>query len=140
MSVEHESSGELVIVVDRDRLSLQSVGHVLAELGFRVLELPTAATALPIVQSRRADVVITEHFLDEEIDGSVLCARARDAWGASRPALIGMTRFPARIPTEARGGYDAIIAKPVGVKDLLETVDRALELRNEPAAVRVARR
>lgn len=137
---EHESSGELVIVVDRDRLSLQSVGHVLAELGFRVLELPTVATALPIVQSRRADVVITEHFLDEEVDGSALCARAREAWGAARPALIGMTRFPARIPAEARGAYDAILPKPVGVKELLEAVDRALELRHEPQPARVARR
>lgn len=140
MDAEPESVGELVILVDRDRWSLRTVGHVLAELGFRVLELGSAEVALPIVQSRRAEVLITEHFLDGAIDGSALCARAREVWGEERPALIGMTRFPARISSDARRGYDAILPKPAGVRDLLDTVDRAIELRSAGAPRRAARR
>ncbi len=137
-SAERTKVAELVVLVDEDGWNVRTVRHVLTELGFRVLDFSSTAAALPIIATRRVDLVLTEHALGT-VDGAALFAQARAAWGESRPALLAMTRAPAAISRELTRGYDGILAKPIRVSELVEEVDRALAIR-APYQARALRR
>lgn len=121
-----------VLVVEDDPRLLVALAEVFREEGFNVRAFASAEAALPFIRSERPRLVVT----DEQLPGMVgheLMRRVRDELGASSPRFVLMTG--ADRPRSELAGFDATLAKPFRLDDLLANA-RRLGLRRTRSSVR----
>jgi signal transduction histidine kinase len=117
--------GLRIVVVDDDRDSIDMLAAILEEYGATVGKCTSAAEVVPLLQSTRPDLLISDIGMPQE-DGYALIQRVRalprDAGGAT-PA-IALTAF-ARSEDRTRAltlGFQAHLPKPVELAELLAVV------------------
>ncbi len=129
-----------ILLVEDNPTTRKVVRFALERDGCELLEAPDAQTALRILQSRRADLVMQDLCLPD-MDGFVLTAEIRALCGPDVPILC----FSGFISKDeeahvAAAGFDGVVAKPVEPSRLVEIVRGHLApARSEPRGVLAGR-
>jgi CheY-like chemotaxis protein len=127
-----------VLVVDDDPAARELLATVLAERGARVQIAGSAAEARNELARRRPHIVISDLCMPSE-DGCEMMRRIRDL-EPPRGARLAAVAVTAQASREARAhalasGFDAVLAKPLDVDELLATVLQVAETAERlPAA------
>ena len=117
-----------VLVVDDDRNTRESLRRALSRAGYDVLTAEDGSKAVPVLQERDIDLLITDYKMPG-IDGLRLATTAQ----VVRPsvAIIMISAF-ANVDTAVsaikQGVFD-VIEKPVKLRDVKKAAARALETR-----------
>jgi nitrogen-specific signal transduction histidine kinase/ActR/RegA family two-component response regulator len=112
----------LVLLVDDDSLVLRSTAAMLHDLGHRVLEAPSAAHALELIDAHGdVDLVITDHVMP-----GVTGAELADILRRRRPTLpIVIATGYAELPAGSAGGFTRL-AKPFSQGEVERAVSVAM--------------
>ncbi len=125
-------NGLTVLVVADDADGRDLARRVLSECGAHVLTAESAAEALPLVESQRPHVLVSDIGMPD-VDGFALMKSVRNLGagrGGSIPA-IALTAFvrPKDRAQALRAGFAAHLTKPVEPPELLATVARMAGLQ-----------
>ncbi len=123
----------LVLVVDDDPSVTRVLGGLLGQAGYGVETAPTAEAALPILENRPVDAVITDLKMPG-MGGASLLAEIRRRWD-DVPVLV-LTAYPSvesAVDAMRAGAYD-YLQKPFQREDLLHTLEKAILASERPAA------
>ena len=117
-----------VLVVDDDRNTRESLKRGLSRAGYEVLTAEDGSKAVPVLQEREVDLIITDYKMPG-IDGLRLASTAQ----VVRPhvAVIMISAF-ANVDTAVsaiKQGIFDVIEKPVKMRDVKKAAARALETR-----------
>jgi PAS domain S-box-containing protein len=115
--------GLRVLVVDDHADGRSVVSRLLNRSGAETTEASSAAEAMSELKRRPFDLLICDLGMPDE-DGLTLIRRIRSATGTmARVPAIALTAYahPADRVESARAGFQAHLAKPVHVRELLET-------------------
>jgi two-component system NtrC family response regulator len=122
-----------VLVVDDDRLVFDSLRHVIERMGHRASGVSSVSEALRAVRSQAFDIV----FCDVRMpDGSGLDILPEIRAAGLAPEVIIMTGYGDPDGAELaikKGAWD-YIEKPLSVKDVMLTIERALQYREKKQA------
>ncbi|MHC4548492.1 MAG: sigma-54-dependent transcriptional regulator [Planctomycetota bacterium] len=118
----------LILVVDDDRNTRESLKRGLNRAGYNVLTAEDGSRAVPLLQDQEVDLLITDYKMPG-IDGLRLASTAR----VVRPhvAVIMISAF-ANVDTAVsaiKQGIFDVIEKPVKMRDVKKAAARALETR-----------
>jgi CheY-like chemotaxis protein len=124
-------TGVLVLLVEDDPHSRESLELILEFCGAGVLSAETAGEALRAYEQGPPTILISDIGLPD-LDGCALlrALRSREASGGYVPA-IAVSGYTSRETGERarRAGFDAFFAKPVEVSVLLQTVQALTSMR-----------
>lgn len=130
-----------LMVVDDDLNHLNLIDNYLSPLGFSVLQAPNADTALEMLSDIRPELFILDIDMPG-MDGWALAERLRATDHPTTPiVLISGHASDAQRPQARTSLYDAFIAKPYNLDDLLLRIGELLKielLRSEGAAPPIA--
>jgi CheY-like chemotaxis protein len=126
-----ESTPLRVLLVEDEFLISEWVSESLAEQGFAVRAVSSAAEALRHLESTPVDVLFTDINLPGEVDGLALAHRARELF-PDLPVVYASARFN-RVDEAERVPGAVFVAKPY----VPEMVGRILADAAKPAAVRL---
>lgn len=113
--------GIAVLLVDDHRDAVEAIAHVLTNAGASVTVATSADEALSALDRARPDVVLSDIGMPHG-DGYGLIRAVRERWG--RIPAAALTAFARSEDRSAAllAGFDAHLAKPVEVRELLATV------------------
>jgi CheY-like chemotaxis protein len=118
----------LRLLLAEDNLVNQKVAvRMLDRLGYRVDVVANGIEAVEAVRRQRYDVVFMDVQMPE-MDGLEATRQIRTLGGdASQPYIIALTANAMEGDREAclAAGVDAYVAKPVGMQDLADAIERA---------------
>jgi CheY-like chemotaxis protein len=121
-------ANELILVVEDNEKNRRLVRDVLQVKGYRVVEAESAEAALELVNTQLPQLVLMDIQLPG-MNGIEALARLR-ALPATKP--VPVIAFTASVMPQDRhqimaAGFDAFIAKPISLKELVATVAATLE-------------
>ncbi|HEY6257462.1 MAG TPA: ATP-binding protein, partial [Xanthobacteraceae bacterium] len=126
-------AGKLIVVIDDDRLVMDSVCGLLRGWGCRVSASTSSGGALAGLRKldQRPDLIICDYHLTHNGEtGAVAIERLRDTFNARIPALLITGDISAERKQEAEaGGYD-LMQKPVPPMTLRATMTEILKPRD----------
>jgi len=112
-----------VLVVDDDPVSRMMLAHVVRRAGHHVDEAESVATALPLLETRRFDLVISDYMMPGGTGLDLLDALP-DA-GVPFVLLTGVMES-GELDDERVDRVDAYVTKPFASAELEELVERLL--------------
>ncbi len=114
-----------VLIVD-DEFGLADItAEILTEAGYDVALAINGKLGLSNLAIRPADIVLTDLMMPV-MDGPEMIRRMRADPKLAAIPIILMTALPEAIPTGAAALHDAVLVKPYGIAELLETMRRLL--------------
>ena len=113
-----------VLVVDDEPAIRRAVGAALSARGMRVLQAPTAATALDLAATAQPDVVVLDLGLPD-VDGIEVCRRIR-SWSQVPIVVLSADGADDRKVAALDAGADDYVTKPFSTPELLARVRVAL--------------
>jgi two-component system, cell cycle response regulator DivK len=121
-------ANELILVVEDNEKNRRLVRDVLQVKGYRVVEAESGEAALELVNTQLPQLVLMDIQLPG-MNGIEALARLR-ASPATKP--VPVIAFTASVMPQDRhqimtAGFDAFIAKPISLKELVTTVAATLE-------------
>jgi signal transduction histidine kinase len=119
-------SAKTVLVLDDDRVVLESMSILLRQWGLRVLPAETVDAALVQARAQPPDLLVVDYRLPGHISGLEAIAMVKEVLGTSVPALMvtGDTG-PDRLREAKASGYP-LLHKPVRPATLRSTVQQLL--------------
>jgi CheY-like chemotaxis protein len=114
-----------VLIVDDHEPMRTLLGAVFTRAGAMVREARDGATALALFEQAPADVVVMDQSMPG-MSGVALIAALRARSGAVRLILLSGHKSPALSDEARQAGADAVLAKPVSPRLLMETVNAVL--------------
>jgi len=118
-----------ILIVDDDADILEVVRVALSKPGRTVEVAREASTALDLAGSRRFDVVLTDLNLKSKTSGLDLLRAFKEASPATHVILMsGFGTLDSAVEGVRSGAFD-YISKPFDIREVMATVDRALEAR-----------
>ena len=127
-----------ILVVDDERMVRWSLRQALERAGYQVDEAASAAAALEQVGRELPDVVLLDHRLPDKTGVEVLRALLRDTPRLPVVMITAHASIDGAVEAMKEGALH-YLSKPFEVEDVLQTVQRALEmgrLREEVARTR----
>ena len=119
-----------ILIVEDNEKNLKLVRDVLQVKGYQTLEAGTAEEGLKIVAEKKPDLVL----MDIQLPGMNGIEALRVLRADPATALIPVVAITASVMQQDRqqimsGGFDGFVAKPVNLKNLLDTVQQAAKGR-----------
>jgi len=114
-----------ILVVDDDRIVLESCRRVLESEGFEVRLTTSAREALDVLSEGRFDLMLVDVIMPE-YDGIYLMGSVRERWPQMPVIVMSGYPTPEVMARGRRAGAFYFIAKPFDPDELLEAV-RAVE-------------
>jgi len=123
-------ANELILVVEDNEQNQKLARDVLEVKGYRVLIAESAEAGLPMALAERPDLVLMDIHLPG-INGIEALARLR---AAPETRAIPVLAFTASVMPQDRrqitsAGFDGFLAKPINLKEFLDTIAGALARR-----------
>ena len=120
-------ANELILVVEDNEQNQKLARDVLEVKGYRVLIAESAEAGLPMALAERPDLVLMDIHLPG-INGIEALARLR---AAPETRAIPVLAFTASVMPQDRrqitsAGFDGFLAKPINLKEFLDTIAGAL--------------
>lgn len=114
----------LCILIVEDEPGLQEAYALIFELeGYHVIRANDGREALAHLSLMRPDVILTDYMMPR-MNGLEMIGRIRsDAQSADIPILLTSAALPHHVDKSAA---DAFLAKPIGISQLLSTVETLL--------------
>lgn len=113
----------LILVVDDDADTLDTLQALLSVLGFDVATARSAQEALRSIEQQRPDLIITDCEMPR-MSGLALCQQLRDR---EQTADIPIVLYTGKeLADESPRPYDCSIAKTAGVDAILGTIEALL--------------
>jgi CheY-like chemotaxis protein len=123
------SEATLLIVEDEPDL-LEVTWEGLSPFAAKVLTAKDGSLALKVLESAKVDAIVTDVRMPV-MDGVALLKNVRSA-SPEKPAVIIVTGYSDLTSREAFDlGADALLAKPVRRKEMIEALERALQGKKE---------
>jgi CheY-like chemotaxis protein len=118
---------ELILVVEDNEKNRRLVRDVLQVKGYRVIEAESAEAALDLVSTQVPDLVLMDIQLPG-MDGIQALSRFRALPATKHVRVIAFTAsvMPQDRHQIMAAGFDAFIAKPMSLKELVATVAATL--------------
>ncbi|MDR0226919.1 MAG: response regulator [Burkholderiaceae bacterium] len=129
-----------LLVVDDQPLQRQLLAGLLLPLGFEIREAASGRECLEIVGQSPPDLVLLDISMDD-LDGWQTAALLRARWSAAQLPIVFVSAnlFDNEPPRLADARCQGFVAKPVIESELLQTLERVLQLEwvrdNRPAAL-----
>ena len=116
-------AGAQILIVEDNEKSMKLFRDVLQASGYRTLEATTGAGALELAAVHALDLVLMDIQLPD-VDGLEALGRLRADEGTAGLLILAVTAQAMHGDRERflAAGFDGYIAKPVDVRDLLQTV------------------
>ena len=116
-----------ILVIDDEAIFRESLGNILVQAGFSVLEAKSGREGLEIVQSRRVNIVLCDVMMSE-LDGFAVLEKLRSDPRTSKIPFIFMTGSTGDdiIHRGIERGADAVLLKPFVLPELLSAIKAAL--------------
>ena len=123
-------ANELILVVEDNEQNQKLARDVLQVKGYRVLIAESAEAGLPMALERRPDLVLMDIHLPG-MNGIEALAKLR---AAPETSAIPVLAFTASVMPQDRrqittAGFDGFLAKPINLKEFLDTIAGALARR-----------
>ncbi|TMD62023.1 MAG: response regulator [Chloroflexi bacterium] len=112
-----------VLVIDDDVPTVELLAELLADEGYAVTTAHDVNGGLAANESDPADVIILDLLLADQ-NGTVFVEQYRASGGGAPIVVLSAARDA---PRQAAAIGSALVPKPFDVRDLLETVRRAVE-------------
>jgi PAS domain S-box-containing protein len=119
-----------ILFVDDDAASRNTLGCLIRDAGYSLLEAGTGYEALQLCQAHRPDLVILDVNLPD-LHGFEVCRRLKEGAGARSLAVVHLSAVYVGSGDRSRGlegGADAYLVKPVEPRELLATVQALLRV------------
>jgi signal transduction histidine kinase/CheY-like chemotaxis protein/purine-cytosine permease-like protein len=129
-----------LLVVDDQPLQRQLLAGLLLPLGFEIREAASGRECLEIVEQGLPDLVLLDISMDD-LDGWQTAALLRARWSAQQLPVVFVSAnlFDNEPPRLADARCQGFVAKPVIESELLQTLERVLQIEwvrdNRPAAL-----
>src|SRR5437870_13541142 len=118
-----------ITVVDDDLVTCELLCGVFSQAGFAVAFAQSAESALEAIAAARPDVIVSDIRMKGTLDGLGLLQRLRQEHPSIPVVLItGFGSIDTAIRAVKDGAFD-YISKPFDLATLVETVNRALEIK-----------
>lgn len=122
-----------ILVAEDDEGTRDLIAIVLAAGGFVVNTTSDGEQAWEALHQMHYDLLVTDNEMPR-LTGLKLIERIRKA-GMSLPVIIASGTFPVeRVVNDQHRQIAAVIPKPFGILELMETVRHALNVSGEPAS------
>jgi len=108
----------LLLIVEDDSSTRFILTRILGQSGWRVLAVPTVAEGIDLLEAKPACVLVDLQLSDGR--GEALLSRIREDGGTSRVVVCTAVRDKSRLEGLGPLRPDAIIHKPIELKELLE--------------------
>ncbi len=123
-------ANELILVVEDNEQNQKLARDVLQVKGYRVLIAESAEAGLPMALERKPDLVLMDIHLPG-MNGIEALAKLR---AAPETSAIPVLAFTASVMPQDRrqitsAGFDGFLAKPINLKEFLDTIAGALARR-----------
>ena len=117
-----------ILVVDDDRIVLESCRRSLEGEGFNIVTRNSVVEALQILEEECFDMLLVDVIMPEH-DGIYLIGKVRGRWPLIR--VIIMSGYPTQevIARGEKAGAVGFVAKPFNPDELLEAVQAALDIQ-----------
>ena len=121
-------ANELILVVEDNEQNQKLARDVLQVKGYRVLIAESAEAGLPMALAQKPDLVLMDIHLPGMNGIEALAKLRADAATRAIPVLA----FTASVMPQDRSqitsaGFDGFLAKPINLKEFLDTVKRLVE-------------
>jgi len=115
-----------ILVVDDERIVLDSCRRVLEADGFKVLLVPSTDKALEAMKTEDFGLLLVDVKMPKH-DGIYLMQKVKEKW--SNVPIIVMSGYstPDTITDGAKMGAEAFIAKPFTPDELLESIRQVIQ-------------
>lgn len=113
-----DQSNPLLLIVEDDFSTRYVLAKVLRDQGWTVVAVPTVAEGIGLLEKEPACVVVDLKLADGT--GEALLRRIRDAGLVSRVVVCTAVRDTGRLDELRTYAPDAVIYKPVEIRELLE--------------------
>ena len=120
-------AGDLILIVEDNERNLKLVRDVLEYHGYRTLEATSGEQGVALAGRHRPALVLMDVQLPG-IDGVQALALLRQSPTTAAIPVIAVTAFAMKDDRERflHAGFDGYLEKPIGIRALLERVQRAL--------------
>jgi two-component system cell cycle response regulator DivK len=123
-------ANELILVVEDNEQNQKLARDVLQVKGYRVLIAGSAEAGLPMVLEHKPDLILMDIHLPG-MNGIEALAKLRASPGTSALPVLAFTASV--MPQDRRqitsAGFDGFLAKPINLKEFLDTIADALARR-----------
>lgn len=130
MTVHDGDPGDLstikiqVLIVDDDEAHAQAVAESLERVGYLCTVATSGKRAVSLLESQNFDVVITDLLMDD-VDGMEILRKAKEELPDAEVILLtGHATVKTALAAGQQGAHN-ILTKPVDIKELRVTVDKA---------------
>ena len=113
-----ETTQPLLLIVEDDSSTRYILARILGQQGWRVLAVPTVAEGIDLLDAKPACVLVDLQLSDGR--GEALLSRIREDDRPSRVVVCTAVRDKDRLESLGPFRPDAIIHKPIELKELLE--------------------
>jgi two-component system cell cycle response regulator DivK len=119
--------GKTILIVEDNEKNMKLVRDILRHHGHETIEATTGADAVRLARERTPDLVLMDFQLPD-IDGIEALRRIRSDAALDRVPVLAVSAsvMPDEQRKIAASGFDAFVAKPIQLKQFVETVQRFL--------------
>ena len=112
-----------VLVIDDDADILELMQQTLEYFGYEVRVTSQAYAAFSLIDAFKPELVLLDFKLDGANGGEICHQIKTNPWTAHLPVVM-VSAYSRIILSNGGYGYDKLLAKPVGLKELLSTVEK----------------
>lgn len=120
---DRESRRPIILVIDDEQAILDLLQDMLQDAGYRVLLAKNGQAGIEQTLDAQPDLILTDLMMPV-MDGRTLSRRLR---AEPRTALIPQILISAAYRPRDGDAFDAVLAKPFNIEDLLELIRVQLE-------------
>ena len=120
---------KLILIVEDDQAVRQGLAQALRLEGWQVVEAADGTTGFELFHTYPTSIVVTDLMMLPGPNGLQMMAKIRDLDPQVPFVVLTAHATPETRDTAMRAGADAVLQKPVEVKELLRVIDRALKSR-----------
>lgn len=120
-----------ILVIDDSQPTLNSIKEALDYMGYEVKALLNPDEIFHHINDFKPDLILLDYFLDD-INGGEICHQIKTCPATAHLPVIIVSGYTKVLLSLGTYGCDAVLPKPFGLTELLESVKSNISLKLEP--------